>query len=110
MKSSLQSFFASPAASILLVILGLPSASSSQDQQPTAAEMGKNGRLRTASHRKFAEVRSPLRRRSHAGELACLSPGGRKIQERKAYFRVFRNAHLRGASQARGMRELRVRR
>ena len=54
MKSSLQSFFASPAASILLVILGLPSASPSQDQQPTAAEMSKketvaSALLRTAS-------------------------------------------------------------
>ncbi len=62
MKSSLQSFFASPAASILLVILGLPSASPSQDQQPTAAEMSKketvaSALLRTASLQEY-EVRS----------------------------------------------------
>ena len=62
MKSSLQSFFASLAASILLVILGLPSASPSQDQQPTSAEMSKketvaSALLRTASLQEY-EVRS----------------------------------------------------
>src|SRR5438132_9919444 len=62
MKSSLQSFFASPAASILFVILALPAASPSQDQQPSAAEMSKketvaSALLRTASLQEY-EVRS----------------------------------------------------
>ena len=62
MKSSLRSYFASPAAAVLLVILGLPAASPSQDQQLTAAEMSKketvaSALLRTASLQEY-EVRS----------------------------------------------------
>jgi hypothetical protein len=62
MKSSLRSYFASPAAAVLLVILGLPAASPSQDQQPTAADMSKketvaSALLRTASLQEY-EVRS----------------------------------------------------
>jgi uncharacterized damage-inducible protein DinB len=63
MKSSLRSYFASPAAAVLLVIiLALPAASPSQDQQPSAAEMSKketvaSALLRTASLQEY-EVRS----------------------------------------------------
>jgi len=60
MKSSLRSYFASPAAAVLLVMLGLAAASPSQ--QPTAAELSKketvaSALLRTASLQEF-EVRS----------------------------------------------------
>ena len=62
MKSPRRSFFASPAAPVLLVILGFPAASLSQDQQPTAAEMSQketvaSALLRTASLQEY-EVRS----------------------------------------------------
>src|SRR5882724_4277809 len=62
MKSSLRSYFASPAAPVLLVILGLAAASPSRDQKPAAAEMSKketvaSALLRTASLQEY-EVRS----------------------------------------------------
>ncbi len=62
MSSSLRSYFASPAAAVLLVILGLPAASPSQGQKPTAAEMSKketvaSALLRTVSLQEY-EVRS----------------------------------------------------
>jgi uncharacterized damage-inducible protein DinB len=63
MKSSLRSYFASPAAAaVLLVILGLAAASPSEDQQPTAAEISKketvaSALLRTASLQEY-ELRS----------------------------------------------------
>ena len=62
MSSSLRRYFASPAAAVLLVILSLPAASPSRDQQPTAAEMSKketvaSALLRTASLQEY-EVRS----------------------------------------------------
>ena len=60
MSSSLRSYFASPAAAVLLVMLGLAAASPSQ--QPTAAELSKketvaSALLRTASLQEY-EVRS----------------------------------------------------
>ena len=62
MSSSLRSYFAPPAAALLLVILGLPAASPSQGQKPTAAEMSKketvaSALLRTVSLQEY-EVRS----------------------------------------------------
>ena len=62
MESSFRNYFASPAAAVLLVILALPAASPSQDQQPSAAEMSKketvaSALLRTASLQEY-EVRS----------------------------------------------------
>ncbi|PYU06805.1 MAG: hypothetical protein DMG34_05280 [Acidobacteria bacterium] len=62
MSSSLRSYFAPPAAALLLVILGLPAASPSQGQNPTAAEMSKketvaSALLRTVSLQEY-EVRS----------------------------------------------------
>ena len=101
MKSSLRSYFASPAAAaVLLVISGFPEASPSQDQQSTAAEISKketvgSALLRTASLQEY-EVRSAAE--AMAGKPVPLSPGGRKIQERKTCLRPFRNAHLRRAS------------
>jgi uncharacterized damage-inducible protein DinB len=62
MNSTLRSYFASPAAPILLVILSFPAASPSQDQQPTAADISKketlaSALLRTANLQEY-EVRS----------------------------------------------------
>jgi len=61
MKSSLRRYFAFPAAAVLLVILGLPAAFPSQDQQSTAADMSKketvaSALLRTANLQEY-EVR-----------------------------------------------------
>jgi uncharacterized damage-inducible protein DinB len=62
MSSSLRSYFASPGAALLLVIFGLPAASPSQGQKPTAAEMSKketvaSALLRAVSLQEY-EVRS----------------------------------------------------
>jgi len=62
MKSSLRRYFAFPAAAVLLVILSLPAAFPSQDQQSTAADMSKketvaSALLRTANLQEY-EVRS----------------------------------------------------
>jgi uncharacterized damage-inducible protein DinB len=62
MKSSLRRHFAFPAAAVLLVILGLPAAFPSQDQQSTEADMSKketvaSALLRTANLQEY-EVRS----------------------------------------------------
>jgi len=62
MKSSLRRYFAFPAAAVLLVILSLPAAFPSQDQQSTAADMSKketvaSALLRTANLQEYV-VRS----------------------------------------------------